>query len=74
MSFLTIEKEALDLPIQERAKLAQRLLESLDAISEAETEQLWLDVATRRAEEIDQGKVQLVSSEELERRVQALVR
>jgi putative addiction module component (TIGR02574 family) len=74
MSFLAIEKEALELPIQERAKLAQRLLESLDDVSVAEAEQLWLDVAARRAEEIDQGIVQLVSAEELEGRVQALLK
>lgn len=74
MSFVTIEKEALDLPMQERAKLAQRLLESLDEVSEAEAEQFWLDVAARRAEEIDQGTVQLVSAEELESRVQALLK
>ena len=74
MSFLAIEKEALELPIQERAKLAQRLLESLDEVSAAEAEQLWLDVAVRRAEEIDQGIVQLVSAEELESRVQALLK
>jgi hypothetical protein len=74
MSFLAIEKEALELPIQERAKLAQRLLESPDEVSVAEAEQLWLDVAARRAEEIDQGIVQLVSAEELEGRVQALLK
>ena len=74
MSFLAIEKEALELPIQERAKLAQRLLESLDDVSAAEAEQLWLDVAARRAEEIDQDIVQLVSAEELESRVQALLK
>lgn len=74
MSFVAIEKEALELPMQERARLAQRLLESLDEVSEAEAEQLWLEVAARRAEEIDQGTVQLVTAEELEGRVQALLK
>ena len=74
MNFGTLEKEALDLPMQERAKLAQRLLESLDEVSESEAEQLWLDVASRRAEEIDQGKVKLVTAQELEARVQALLK
>lgn len=67
----TIEQEALHLPIRDRAKLAHRLLESLDNLSESDAEELWLDEAKRRAEEIDQGKVNLVSAEELERRVQA---
>lgn len=74
MSFLTIEKEALELPTPERAKLAQRLLESLDDVPEAEAEQLWLDVAARRAEEIDSGTVKMVSAEELETRVQKLLK
>lgn len=66
-----IEEEALQLPIRDRAKLAHRLLESLDDISAADAEQLWLEEAQRRAEEIDKGQVKLVSAEELERRVLA---
>ncbi len=71
MNASTIEEEALALPIQERAKLVERLLESLDTLPEQEAEALWLDVAERRAREIDEGRVQLVTPEELERRVQA---
>jgi phosphopantetheine adenylyltransferase len=74
MSFAALEKQALKLPIEERAKLAQRLLESLDEVSEAEAEQLWLDVAARRAEEIDQDAVRLVTAAELETRVQSLLK
>jgi putative addiction module component (TIGR02574 family) len=71
MNARLIEKEALALPIDKRAKLAQRLLESLDELSEAEAERLWAQEAVRRSREIDEGKVQLVSSEEFERRVRA---
>jgi putative addiction module component (TIGR02574 family) len=71
MNASTIEEEALALPIQERAKLIERLLESLDTLPDQEAEALWLDVAERRAGEIDEGKVQLVAPDELERRVQA---
>jgi putative addiction module component (TIGR02574 family) len=74
MSFVTIEKEALELPTQERAKLAQRLLESLDEVPEAEADQLWMDVAVQRAEEIDSGAVQLVSAEDFEAQVQTLLK
>lgn len=66
-----IEEEALHLPIRDRAKLARRLLESLDDISESDTEQLWLEAAQLRAAEIDNGQVALVTAEELEQRVQA---
>lgn len=67
----TVEDQALHLPVDERAKLAQRLLESLDELSEKDAEELWLREAQRRACEIDDGVVQLVTSEELEQRVQA---
>ena len=71
MNATTIEEEALALPLQERAKLVERLLDSLENLPEPEAEALWLEVAERRAREIDEGKVQLVTPEELERRVQA---
>ncbi|MGH9624097.1 MAG: addiction module protein [Bryobacteraceae bacterium] len=71
MNSRTIEKEALQLSVSRRAKLAQRLLESLDDLSDAEADKLWLTEAVRRADEIDAGKVSLVKPEELERRVRA---
>lgn len=71
MNSRSLEKEALELPIGRRAKLAQRLLESLDELSEAEASKLWLAEAVRRADEIDAGNVSLVTSEELELRVRA---
>ena len=66
-----IEEEALHLPVKERARLAHRLLESLDDLPESDSDRLWADEAARRAKEIDDGKVELVSAEELEQRVQA---
>ena len=74
MNARMIEKEALDLPVDKRAKLAERLLESLDDLTEAEIEKLWLREAARRDAEIDEGKAQVVTSEELERRVRALLK
>lgn len=71
MRSAAIEKQALELPAEKRAALAQRLLESLDDLSAAEAEQLWLLEAARRAREIDTGKAQVVSAAELERRVKA---
>jgi hypothetical protein len=52
--------------------LAERLLSSLDHLSEFESARLWLDEAERRAGEIDLGEVELVSAEELERQVQQI--
>jgi hypothetical protein len=45
-------REALTLDPQGRARLAHRLLDSLDELSEAEVEQLWLAEAVRRDAEI----------------------
>jgi len=72
MSTAELEKAVLHLPLQERAHLAQRLLESLDRLPEAEARQLWFLEAQRRADEVDQDKVQLVSGDELEKQAQAL--
>lgn len=67
-----LEKALLHLPMQDRAHLAQLLLESLDELPELEVRNLWLAEAQRRASEIDQGKVEMISGDELERQVQAL--
>ena len=72
MTTAAIEQSLLRLPKSERAYLAQLLLDSLDEPSDAEIQGLWLDEAKRRAAELDGGTVQLVSSEELDRQVQAL--
>lgn len=74
MNFIAIEQEALHLPLQQRAQLVYRLLASLDDLSQSEVEQLWLVEAQRRADDIDQGLAKLLSAEELEQRVQSLLR
>jgi putative addiction module component (TIGR02574 family) len=60
-----IESEALNLDIQARAKLAGKLLMSLDEPSVSEVEQLWLDEAERRLDEYRAGKVQGVPTNEV---------
>jgi hypothetical protein len=44
-----LEAEALRLMPEARARLAKRLLDSLEQLSDAENAQLWADVAERRA-------------------------
>ena len=70
----TIEREALGLTPANRAKLAHELLESLDALSPAEIDELWLDEAERRLKELDEGRAQLVPAEEVYRKAQALLK
>jgi len=47
------------------------LLLSLDDLSEAEIERLWLEEAIRRDEEIEAGKVELREAEEVFRDARA---
>ena len=70
----TIEREALLLPQEDRAKLAQKLLLSLDTLSEEESKQAWLVEAERRARELDNGNVQPISAEEVRRKARSLLR
>lgn len=69
-----VEKQALGLPAPDRARLAHKLLESLDSLSEDEREQLWLDEAARRAAQLDKGEVQLVPGEEVAGKARALLK
>lgn len=54
-----LKNEALQLAPEERAQLAHALLSSLENLSAAEIEALWIEEAIRRDEEIDGGKVML---------------
>ena len=66
-----IEEDALHLPLEDRARLALRLLESLDEEFTTDADKLWANEVSRRAREIDEGKVDLISAEKLEERVNA---
>jgi hypothetical protein len=67
------EQEALRLDPARRAELAQKLLLSLDALSEPEIKDAWLDEAERRARELDEGVVQPIPASEVRRKAQALL-
>jgi putative addiction module component (TIGR02574 family) len=69
-----VEYEALRLPPEGRAQLAQKLLLSLDALSEEELEDAWLTEANRRARELDRGEVQPIPADEVRRKARALLR
>ena len=53
MSIDEIESAALKLAAADRARLAERLLESLDQLSDEENAKLWAEEAIRRDEELD---------------------
>ncbi|MGH8520969.1 MAG: addiction module protein [Gammaproteobacteria bacterium] len=74
MDLAQLESEVLSLPVQERAALVQRLLLSLEEISEPEFDRLWGEESARRAAELDAGKVQAIPGEEVAKKARALLR
>ncbi|WP_411728665.1 addiction module protein [Methyloglobulus sp.] len=74
MNLAQLETEIFALPIQDRATLAQRLLLSLEEITEPEFDSLWGQESVRRAAEFDAGGVHLNSGEEVAKKVRALLR
>jgi fructose-specific component phosphotransferase system IIB-like protein len=74
MTAQAIEQTVLHLPKPDRAHLASLLLESLDEQPDVNGNGLWLTESKRRAAEIDQGQVSLVSGDTLHREVQSLFR
>ena len=57
MTVQSIEKQLMKLDANSRAKLASRLLSSLDELSDGENEKLWDQEALRRHENMIQRKV-----------------
>ena len=58
-------REALRLKATDRASMAHELLNSLETLSEAELEQLWVEEALRRSAEIDAGIVETIPADEV---------
>jgi hypothetical protein len=69
-----IEEYVLKLDLSARAALAEKLLESLENLSEEENEQLWLAECKRRKEEIARGEITLQDGEEVLSRLEAELR
>jgi putative addiction module component (TIGR02574 family) len=63
-----LEAEVLDLPLRERARLARRLIASLDVDTDqdpAEVERAWKEEIRRRLEEYRAGNVQAIPAAEV---------
>ena len=63
MTVEQIADEALALPSEARALLADRLVESLDPAEDGYIRQLWMREAKRRVDEARRGEVQTVPAE-----------
>ena len=67
-----IEADALNLPRDERARLAEALITSLD--EDAEVEHAWAEEVARRLAEIRAGTVELIPAEDVYADLDRLVR
>ena len=64
-----LAEQAMNLPAESRAKLADLLVESLDADELGRIEQLWVAEAKRRRDEVRSGKVKSIPGAEGLRKV-----
>ena len=72
MTIEELEAEVLKLDLASRARLATKLLTSLEALSEAEIEGLWVEEAERRNEEWDDAEAK--PAEEVLRAIRSQLR
>ncbi len=73
MSIEDVEAAALKLDPRARARLAGRLLESLDDLSPEENARLWVDEAQRRADAANAGSLASRPAEDVFRDARARV-
>ena len=69
-----LAEQAMNLPGESRARLADLLVESLDADALTEIDQLWLSEAKRRRDEVRAGKVRTIPGDEALRSVRDSLR
>ncbi len=69
-----LESKALKLSRTEPARLAQRLIFSLDQERDPDAEKLWLREAERRLGELKSGKVPGIPAEKVIRKARSMLR
>jgi len=68
-----VQKEALKLKPEARAELAEKLLRSLEDLSDEDIERLWAEEAVRRDTELDSGTVSMRDAEDVFREARARI-
>jgi hypothetical protein len=66
-----IYNEALDLPMDDRLTLLDRLLHSSNLYTQADIDQAWVQEVDRRDRQIDNGTATLVSGENVSAKINA---
>ena len=67
-------KQALGLKARERARLAEKMLESLDELSPEEADRLWAEEAERRLAAYRSGRARAITAADVHRRAKGLLR
>jgi len=67
-------RTVLSLDARDRAALAERLLASLEELSDEEADRLWAEEAQRRLEEYRAGHAKAAPAEEVHQRAEKLFR
>lgn len=69
-----LSARARTLPAEDRARLAEELLESLEGESEAEADKAWDREIERRVAEIESGAVTLIAAADVHAEARRLIR
>jgi putative addiction module component (TIGR02574 family) len=69
-----LEAKALALPPEDRARLAEKLISSLEQETDPDAEALWLQEAERRLDELDSGASVAVGAEQVIQRARSAIR
>ncbi len=69
-----LAQQAMNLPSESRARLADLLVQSLDADELGNIDRLWLSEAKRRRDEVRAGQVETIPGEEALRKVRNAVK
>ncbi|HKG46988.1 MAG TPA: addiction module protein [Pyrinomonadaceae bacterium] len=73
MTIEQVENEALKLTPEARAELAEKLLRSLEDLSDEDIERLWAEEAVRRDAELDSGTALMRDAEDVFRDARARI-
>jgi len=73
MTIEQVENEALKLKPEARAELADKLLRSLEDLSDEDIERLWAEEAVRRDAELDSETASMRDAEDVFRDVRARI-
>lgn len=71
--FNKIESSALKLSIKQRARLASKLISSLEKGSEKQAEKLWLEEIDQRNQRLEEGEAELVTEEDVMRKARSIL-